>query len=518
MFYIGKCLDQIRAAGRTVSGPAASRHLSTGLQQLGELTSPLKSAQFSRTIAAIRLSLSETILRQMLPPERLFEALALLREFFLLGRGQFAVSLSHEADDKMRNRWRRAGRLLAHEEENESDSKYDDKDLAKITVRDGELSSVLNKTWAVLVSMQGQHADEDEQLELARSLLRLRLVREETLTLERPRRVPASHNDVASLLEALPFRNMLFSVPVLLSIDLPSPLEMVIPPSDLLLYSYINAYLLSVRRAHVHLTDLWKLTSLRRFHPAPRGAGSSSIKLRRRWSARWLAMRGSWATASAALFFLGETEAYLQTEIVAGMWEGFRAWLQGTNRRSGDSGDLPGLPEGKEWRQEGGGQRRHDPQSLATAHGLYLRTLLHRLLLTQPTFTEALHMLLVHVDQLVFQMGRLHSIFTTMDVDADAGMTSAATQLELEQGHVLDQLRETEAKLRLAMSDVVEALRRLENDAGFAAEWEAPRLATHDEESTPGPPYRPARIGGVNRLLMKLGTGTWLGSGHDGGG
>lgn len=62
--------------------------------------------------------------------------------------------------------------------------------------------------------------------------------------------------DAARLLETSLFRNMLFSVPAMLSMELLSPLDMVISPCDLHMYSCINSYLLSLRRAHIRLTDL----------------------------------------------------------------------------------------------------------------------------------------------------------------------------------------------------------------------------------------------------------------------
>ena len=79
--------------------------------------------------------------------------LQLLREFFLLRRGEFAMALTHEADDKLRERWK-AAENLAHEQGGVS--------LRGITVKEGEVAAVLARTWAFLASMQGQHADEDE--------------------------------------------------------------------------------------------------------------------------------------------------------------------------------------------------------------------------------------------------------------------------------------------------------------------------------------------------------------------
>ncbi|KAJ6444886.1 Spc97 / Spc98 family protein [Purpureocillium lavendulum] len=528
MLFIGKSLNHVRVMGDMNAGLGGLRHVSSKLAELGRLTFPLNGAAFARTVTSIRLSLSENTLQKILPLARVVEMLRLFREFFLLGRAEFALALTHEADEKIRHRWRRAGNL-AYEK---------DDSLKNVTVKDGEVAAVLNRTWAVLASMQGNHAEEDELLELARDVLRLQLTKSRPPT-------PMSGGrglgpDAIKLLEDSPFRNMLFSVPAAVVVELPSPLDMVIAPSDLQIYSCINSYLLSLRRAHIRLTDLWKITSLRRHHPAPPGAGEHAALLRQRWSARSLALRSSWTTASAAIFFLGETEAYLQTEIVEGMWETFSAWLMGTESRrdvpntARSGAATPALhatqrPESddedlflEDWdsknvRQASRSTKKpaHDPQTLSAAHTLYLRTLVHRLLLTQPSFTDPLYALLVHIDHLVAHVQRLHSIYTSIDLETDAGVVDAFVDLEREEREVMALLRGVEGRVRKGIEGVVEALRNLENDTDFLAEWESQGMMTDDDDMSAGQRYAPGRIGGVNRLLMKLDFGSWLGNRTD---
>ncbi|EQL02323.1 Spc97/Spc98 family protein [Ophiocordyceps sinensis CO18] len=517
MLYIGKSLNRIRAVGHGSSSIGGLGHVSSKLQELASLTFPLNATSFTRTVGSIRLSLSENTLSKLLPLAKVLEMLQLLRDFLLLGRGEFALALTHEADDKIRNRWRRAGNL-AHER---------DSSFKNVTIKDGEVASALNRTWAVLASMQGQHADEDEQLELARDLLRLQLPKPSTPSpLSTGQGLVSS--DVAKCLETLPFQSLLFSVPAMLSVELPSPLDMVISPADLQMYSCINSYLLSLRRAHIRVTDLWKMTSLRRHHAAPTGADEHAVTLRRRWSARSAALRSSWTTASAAIFFLGETEGYLQTEVVAGMWETFSSWLTGHDARHDRRGDGPAPTSGQVDEDddlflpdEASNRGRmadapptHDPQTLSTAHARFLATLAHRLLLTQPRFTEALYALLTHIDHLVLHMRRLHSIFISMDLEADAGVVDAFVDLERDEGDVLALLRGVEAKVRRGIEVVVDTLRALENDSKFLDEWEAEGGLT-DDDSSGSRRYAPGKIGGIDRLLMKLDFGGWLGSRHD---
>ncbi|RGP76147.1 hypothetical protein FLONG3_5390 [Fusarium longipes] len=481
---------------------------------------------------------------KLLPLAKVTEMLQLLRDFFLLGRGEFAMQLTHEADEKIRSRWRRADNLA-----------YEKGDgLKNVTVKEGEVAAVLARTWAVLASMQGQHAEEDEQLELARDLLRLNLTKSKTTT-------PLGSGsglsrDAANLLSESPFRNLLFSVPSLLSIQIPAPLDMVLSPSDVQIYSCINAYLLSMRRAHIRLTDLWKITSLRRHHPTSRGDREQIILLRKRWTARSSSMRSSWTTASAAIFFLAETEAYLQTEIVAGLWEGFHEWLTANDPKHGRSraptptkfhddpgnvdeveeddddiwltGEKDKVEDQNEASKSSDSTPPQDPQTLSTAHRLYLRTLIHRLLLTQPSFTQPLYNLLIHIDHLVAHLHRLHAIYNSIDLETDAGVVDAFVDLESEERDVKRRLHDIESRVRSGIEDVVAALRALESDPIFTAEWEgdtAPTTAadeedeeeqrqgrardTDDAEERGG--FTAARVGGINRLLMKLDFGTWFG-------
>ncbi|KAI5459773.1 gamma-tubulin complex component protein [Mariannaea sp. PMI_226] len=548
MLFIGKSLNHIRVRSSVDSGLRGLDHLSSKLQELASLTFPLNTAEFSRAITAIRLSLSENTLQKLLPLARVVEMLQLLRDFFLLGRGEFAMALTHEADEKIRSRWRRADNLA-----------YEKGDgLKNITVKEGEVAAVLGRTWAVLASMQGQHAEEDEQLELARDLLRLSLAKTQA-----PVPIGAGSGldqNAANLLAASPFRNLLFSVPSLLSIQIPPPLDMVLSPSDIQLYSCINAYLLSMRRAHIRLTDLWKITSLRRHHPAPRGDREQVVLLRERWTARSQSMRSSWTTASAAIFFLAETEAFLQTEVVACLWDGFHSWLTthqaaaaggggGAGGRLSRSGAATptsrpttkhGLEEEDEdededvWLRQGNDEPTtapqdspdriadvnppHDPQTLSTAHRLYLRTLIHRLLLTQPSSTQPLYSLLIHIDHLVAHLHRLHAIYTSLDLESDAGVVDAFVDLEAEERDVKRLLRAVEHRVRAGIEDVVAALRALEADPAFTAEWEGSSGSSlgaspddDDDVVAERGGYVPARVGGINRLLMKLDFGTWFG-------
>lgn len=68
-----------------------------------------------------------------------------------------------------------------------------------------------------------------------------------------------------------------------------------------------------------------------------------------------------------------------------------------------------------------------------------------------------------------------------------------------------------EGKIRQGIEDVVGALRALEADVEFLARWEGlDGTVDGHEEYGDGEMYVPARVGGINRLLMKLDFGTWI--------
>ncbi|KAH6677929.1 Spc97/Spc98 family protein [Plectosphaerella plurivora] len=525
MLFIGKSLNHVRVKSSVDSGLQGLDHLSSQLRELSSLTYPLDPATFSRAITAIRLSLSRNTLQKLLPLSKVLEMLHLLREFFLLGRGEFAMALTQQADEKLQSRWKRADNLA-----------YEKRDgLGSFALKEGEVTTVLSKTWAALGLMQGQHADEDEGLELARGLLRLNLAKPTQGT---PKKGTGTTTSGSRTLATTPFRNLLLSVPVTMTMQIPSPLDMFLTPADLHIYSTINAYLLSVRRAHIHLTDLWKVTSLRRQHPAPPGPPAGSTRggrarvqlLRERYATRSSVMRSAWVTASAAIFFLAETEAYLQTEVVAGLWDGFDEWLTADKlvdpmaaHTDAPSEDQDDDDDDDIWLAETTSKvdlsaaepppntdtYEHDPQTLSVAHVRYLHALSHRLLLTDTGYTEALLALLIDIDHLVAHVHRLHGIWSSMDLEADAGVMDAYVDLGDEEASVRAALREVEGKVKTGVEEVIGALRAIEADTGFAE-----GVPAGDGEGAAMPEageYVPRRVGGVERLLMKLDFGGWFG-------
>ncbi|KAK0668703.1 gamma-tubulin complex component protein [Cercophora samala] len=493
MLFIGRSLNQIRAKAVGDYSLRGKGHLSTQLERLSKLQHPLDAASFGRAISDIRRFLSRTTLQKLLPLSKVVETLGLLRDFFLLRKGEFAMALTQQADEKIRSRWKRA--------ENMSWEKRDK--LGNVTVKEGEVAAVLSRTWAAMGSMRGEYDDagdeEDEGVELARELLRLTIAKRRVPSASGPAAVESGLVNIADT----PFRNLLFSVPVVLTLKIPSPLDLFLTQADLQTYTAINSYLLSLRRAHIRLTDLWKITSLRRHHPAPpgpprgstRGGRETVLLLRQRQTVRSHVLRNAWATASAAIFFLGETEAYLQTEVVAGLSDGFHRWLTtgeddyhpqsqtdmnkpftpkptqpssapaGNCNQEADEGDDIWLNESNTSSPPPNASSSlglHDPETLSHAHRLYLRTLVSLLLLSRPTFTDPLYELLVQIDQLVACVNRLHQVWQAADLEADVGVVDAFVDLAKEEKDVREVLREVEMKVKRGIEGLIGELRRLE--------------------------------------------------------
>ncbi|EEY22149.1 Spc97/Spc98 family protein [Verticillium alfalfae VaMs.102] len=121
--------------------------------------------------------------------------------------------------------------------------------------------------------------------------------------------------------------------------------------------------------------------------------------------------------------------------------------------------------------------------------------------------------LLVSTDHLVALVHRLHSIWTSMDLEADAGVVDAFVDLETEERSVAVALRDVEGRVKAGIEDVIAALRILEADSSFAEGLDG-GSATDEMDGVWGAEegeYTPRRVGGVERLLMKLDFGGWFG-------
>jgi hypothetical protein len=505
ILFIGRSLNHIRVK-RVSSSHGSFGLVSSHLRLLSSLSFPITASNFSSVISDIRQSLSRNALEELLPLSRISEILSLFYEFFLLGRGEFAITLISEADEKIRSRWHRADNLA-----------YDKRDrLGDVVVKDGEVSAVLARTWAKMVSLKDDN-DNEEQLELARDLIHLTIVRQSSSTTpQRPTSSTASQT--SRPLVRTPFNNLLLSVSTQLTLEIPSPLDLFLTATEVQTYSTINSYLLSIRRAHIRLSDLWKITSLRRHHPAPPAPpyGSTTagqalvLKLRARATDRGMKLRSIWATSSAALFLLGETEAYFHGEIVKGSWSGFQRWLTGLPSRPVSA--VGGHHHEDLWASAGTLptsmaklhiQPNHDPQTLSDAHKRYLDSLTQDLLLTKDSFTDPLYHLLQQIDHLVALVHRIHSIWQSLDLEVDEGVVDAFSDFHKEEKDVEEQLAVITGRVKGAIELLIQSLQDIDQEKNDP--YDVALEAMFDEAA-----YVPQKMSRVDRLLMKLDFGGWF--------
>ena len=523
ILFIGKSLNQIRALENASNAPVAilSRAselelLPVHLQHLSTVTAPISSAGLLEAVAAIRLSLSRNMLQHLLPLPKIIEILTLLQEFFLLGRGEFAVAFVTEANERIRSRHRIPGRALQGKV---------GQSLQGVLLKEGEITAVLARTWSVLSTLSGEEEHSDDGLDLAMDVIHLALHKSSNSR-------PATPGRAKGTIESLPkisnivFNDLLLSVPTSLTMDIRSPLDLFITNTDIDTYSSINAYLLAVRRAHLRLADLWRQSSIRREHPAPPApqysstpSGKAILRARRqRTNARGREMRKVWATCGAAIFLLSESGAYFEGEVVQESWKHFREWIIRPEQRPSSPGrpqssasavmpnritelSPPDSPSVGFRRSVTDSERSpHDPESLASAHRRFLDSITYSLLLTDFSFTRSLREFFTHVDELVAFVTRLQIIQQNLDLEEDGVVDDLANYAQ-EEKEVELELDRARKRVDSDLKSLVARLREI--DAERVGSSPYPRQSTLRSDG-----YEPWRVGGVDRLLMKLDWGS----------
>ena len=495
ILFIGRSINHIQERPLSFtpgfSNAAAPEHLA----HLSSLDFPLSPSSFSAAIGAIRLSISQNALQKLLPVTKVLEILQILKDFFLLERGEFAVALLTAADERLasRNKAERPNQNLVNE-------------LACMTIKEGEVSAVLGRTWVALTSSQSLDDDDvDEQLEQARELIRLSI---KTVDPD-----PTTKSSLPS------FSDLLLPASTILSLRVPSPLDLFLSASDIDEYSYIHAYLLSIRRAHLRLSKLFLLSVLRRDHPSPRVPTSMNhshafdavAQMRKRADDRARALRPIWATIASTAFFLAELGEFFQGEIVKSSWSTFHRWLEpdsthnleSVNDRLMPTIGTSGLaysskPASSHSDPETAMKPSRDPETLTQAHKRYLASLKKALLLHDPTFTSALRRLMTSIDHMSALMQRLDTIQQSLNSDARNENSIATNHLGAEEKGLVVDLKASRSRVASGVQALTEALRAM--DAANAAErgfQGGPGLTQLDG-------FVPWTSGGVDRLLLKL--------------
>ena len=167
ILFIGKSLNQIRSL------PSSARTLSTSVKNsernlipnhvelLSQVSAPASAAKLSEAVANIRISLSRNLLQHLLPREKIVETLTVLHQFFLLGRGEFAMILIAEADSKLSSRHRTSSASMPVQP------------VKNLLLKEAEINHILARSFSVLSTLSGQDDNTDDVLDVAAQLLHL---------------------------------------------------------------------------------------------------------------------------------------------------------------------------------------------------------------------------------------------------------------------------------------------------------------------------------------------------------
>lgn len=520
ILFIGKSLNHIRerqsSSPEPTTGTSAPEMalLPTHLAQLSAIQSPINSAIFTAAIGAIRISLSKNALQKLLPLSKVLNVLHVFKDFFLLERGEFAIALITAADERFSpgpQRGARSQGAITSLEDN----------LASMTIREGEVHSVLARTWTALASLRGDQDDEDvdEELDRARELLRLSI---------KSVNISGAQTKELNKDQGPAFDDLLLPAAIALSIKVPSPLDLFLSAEDTEVYTRIHAFLFAIRRAHFRLSKLFQLSKLRRDYPTarapahlPQQARKESIKRKRCLSnMRTKAMRPIWATIGSATFFLAEVGEYFQGEVVQRAWTSFHSWLVPPITdcpRTGDSNStfrftsssrrvvasqLGSRSDSFQASDNPVVHGVHDPETLSQAHRCYLASLERSLLLNEVTFTRPLRRLMTAIDHIVALMQRLEATQTSLDIETDAASDHSTSHYPAEEQRLLSDLRLCLPRMGNGVKELVEALRSIDNarTSGKPTETTPQRV----EMPTDGTVFVPWSSRGLDRLLLKF--------------
>lgn len=490
VLVIGNAINQINAQ-RTMSKSSTMGDPMTLLPQhlrvLQTLQYPLNGPILQLALEEIDLSISQNALASLLPLEQVVGLLQVLHRFVLLGEGEFATTLIEHAADKVHSRQtaqatkpvRKAGRV-------------DD-----LTIKGAELASVMTTVWDELAGLQIDEAVDDDTFNLARSILVLRSAKDT----DQP---------------AIPMSTLMpTSTRLDVSLSSDSNLRLFLHQDDVRSYAFINAYLLSVRRSELNLSQLWKLTSHRRCHPTPTGPplratshGQQALQTRRhREHKRSIRMRQHWATASKALFVINELDAYLHSEVIRNSWSHFEGWLHehpsqsrpGSSRsqpsRPGTATSAKTQPSGTSTRS----RQMNDPRTLARAHHAFLGALYSDLLLNNNAFVGVLKELLNTVDHDVALFARLQTIWQGLDLQEDEGVVDAFSNYKTDEAAVLAEMGRSRVALEEHIGRLVEQLKHVD------VQRDVSDLTGGVESIDIGhTTFVPWKVRTMDRLIMKL--------------
>lgn len=516
ILFIGKALNYVKEK-RTSGIDELKGGISPELELLpihvaclSSLSHPINNSKFSASIDTIRLSLSRNVLQKLLPLSKVLEVLRVLKDFFLLERGEFSIALISAADQRLEVKQNRSMDKLKKPELGR---------LGSLTIKEAEVSAVLAKTWTTLSSLYGINHDESNgDLDLAREILQLSL---KSGSSELPNISAAQAGRKTFKLSSTKFNDFLLPLQTNLSLRILSPLDLFLSPLSIETYSHIHAYLLAIRRGHLHLTQLFLRSNLRRDHPSPRVLhqvqnSQPLSRIRERANQRSKAMRSVWASVGSATVLLTELGEYFQGHVIKSSWKEFHAWLDPSIPMT----PLSSPKKASHLAKSGEGQENlmenapapHDPETLSEAHHLYLSSLVQSLFLNHAPFTHSLRAFLLAISYLAGLIQRLSIVRETLDLETGMTSSDGLSNFRTEEKDLMDRLRAGRADLDSGAEALVEVLREMDRRRTGSAAWTKPRrtrvevgvgVGAGGGEEMGFIPWSDGN-GGVERLLLKL--------------
>ena len=107
--------------------------------------------------------------------------------------------------------------------------------LDGLTIKEGEVMAALTQTWAELFSLQNEDDPADDELDLARELLRLSISGKKGNRPMTPSRDVAGISLIAEI-SNVSFDDLLFPAPTSLSLQVHPPLDLFLATSDIAIY------------------------------------------------------------------------------------------------------------------------------------------------------------------------------------------------------------------------------------------------------------------------------------------
>ena len=432
ILFVGKILNDVGKTSSDIKAlspgkrPSVFPFLYKHIEHLSAIAYPINTTELSAAVSAIRKSISENLLQNLLPTHKTLEILQVLRQFFLLDNGVFTVALINAADERL------AANQIASTDRHASGEWLG---LDSLTIKRSEVSSVLARTWTSIATYPdtNPHGDGDA-LELAQSLLRLSIG-----SLKGPveQKGDAHGGHRSSMLAT--FDDLLLPTPTTLSMSIPRPLDLYFTSSAIDVYSQIHAYLLSIRRASHQLNKLYLLSKLRRQSLA-------------RSSCTTKPMRTVWASVTSVIYVLSELGDFMQGAIVRQSWEAFTEGLQPSVSTAG-SRPSTGLSKAEEDQSPTGTSFR-DPDAFVEVQDRFLDTLTKSLLLDHEPFTKELRSLLSAIDHLCALIQRMnYAVDANVHEQQSTLQDMEAAQRSMKKGlkavvaalHVADRMRMEEA-------------------------------------------------------------------------